>query len=223
VDHVAIPVTGDHEASVRALAEIAAAAGSGAVCRHPHVTLLAHTGADRSSVRAALEPVISALSPFVVHAHGYGFFVGHDPDEASLHVPVVRSPALDRLQAALAAALERAGASIAGWTDPEHWSPHITLLTDGLTPDELGAAVARVAGRHHPSWHIPVTQIVLTGGRPAGAGQSVAIPLAGGASALLRSGEVGRQVREGVPQGGAERRRHILDVVLHRRVVDRGP
>lgn len=129
----------------------------------PHVTLVAHSGLDADQTRLAVAPVVAATKPFTVHAHGYGFFTGTEPSELSLHVPVARVPALDRLHRRLCAALTRAGADVAAWSRPAMWSPHVTLLDRDLDPEGLGRAVAWLAGRHHPSWELPVDRISLVG------------------------------------------------------------
>jgi len=79
----------------------------------------------------------------------------------------VRAAALDALHGRVCAALHRAGAQVAGWSEPNIWYPHITLVDRGLDPAHLGAGVAWLARRHHPSWHIPVDRLQVTGSRPA--------------------------------------------------------
>lgn len=166
MDHVVIPLRGDHLRSARALA--AAAAGAAGVERPPdqpaaHITLVAYQGIGRDPARRAVGAVSGATAPFVLHAHGYGFFTGDSPTDLCLHVPVVRAGALDALHAALCGAIERAGGTIATWSAPDRWSPHITLLDRVLDPARLGAAAASLAGRHHPSWTVTVDRLMLTG------------------------------------------------------------
>jgi 2'-5' RNA ligase len=168
MEHLVIPLTGDHQASVGALTELAA--GRAALPQldgrpRPHVTILAYSGLLRAHALTVVQRVVASVAPFTMHAHGYGLFVGDDPGELSLHVPVVRTAALERLHADLSTAIAQAGACVAGWTWPGEWSPHITLLDRGLDPDLLAAAVRRLAQHHHPSWRIRVDHIQLTGGR----------------------------------------------------------
>lgn len=169
MDHVVLPLDADHVRAVRRLvAGIAGAAGlGGEVGRpEPHVTLIAYSGGDPVAVRAAVEDVSAAIEPFGVHAHGYGFFSGKETTELALHVPVVRTARLDALHRALCAALGGAGADVATWCAPHLWTPHVTLVDRGLTPETLAAVVAWLAGHHHPSWQIPVDRVALTGGWP---------------------------------------------------------
>ena len=167
MDHVVLPLDPDHVRAVRRLvAGIADAARlDGQVGRpEPHVTLIAFAGGEQAAVRAAVAEVGAAIEPFDVHAHGYGFFSGKETTELALHVPVVRTALLDGLHLALCAALDRAGAEVATWCAPHLWTPHVTLVDRGLTPDALAAGVTWLAQRHHPSWQIPVDRVALTGG-----------------------------------------------------------
>ena len=74
-------------------------------------------------------------------------------------------------------ATRNAGAVIAGWTEPDAWTPHITLLSLALDPTRLGAGVTWLAAHHHPSWQFPVDRVVVTGGWTERSATSVPIPL----------------------------------------------
>jgi 2'-5' RNA ligase len=167
LEHIVIPVGHDHLRVVEHLA--AGAASAAGVERHPgepaaHVTLLAYTGLSRAAIAHRVESVVAATRPFIFHAHGYGFFSGDDPSGLCLHVPVVRSPPLDSLHKALRDALSSTGADIARWSEPDIWSPHITLLDRHLDAERLGLAAGWLARRHHPSWDIVADHVALTGG-----------------------------------------------------------
>jgi 2'-5' RNA ligase len=166
VDHVVIPLDSIHAGLVDALAEcFAEAAGvRRAEGGTPHVTLVAYTGVERCTARAVVAAASADTAPFVVHAHGYGFFAGHDAGNLNVHVPVVRTDSLTALHRAVLNAIRGAGAVVAGWTEPEAWTPHITLLSRGLDPTRLGAGATWLAAHHHPSWQIPVDRVVVTGG-----------------------------------------------------------
>ena len=148
--------------------------------RHVHITLVAYDGISRVTAHHAVEAAVADASGFVVRsAHGYGFFCGPDGQDLSLHVPVVRSPALDVLHGAIHGALVSAGAEVAGWTDPCCWSPHITLVEAGLDPDSLGACSGWLARRHHPSWRIPVNRLLIVAGGSDGEEPASIIQLSG--------------------------------------------
>ena len=167
VDHVVLPLRADHLAAVAALAEgLATATGVASEPRTspPHVTLIAFTNLDRTRAVEAVSAAVHGAAPLVLHAHGYGFFTGDEARDLSVHVPVVRDRALDEVHRAVHRSLRLAGACIADWTGPDLWSPHITLVDRGLEPATIAAGVAWLARRHHPSWHIPVDRLVVTGG-----------------------------------------------------------
>jgi hypothetical protein len=176
VDHIVLPVGQDHRKAIHALMTAAGAPAGleGATGeRDPHVSLIAYEGLSRAAVEAAIETPLRAIEPFVLHAHGYGFFTGDHPANLTLHVPVVRAEALNSLHARLWVQLRDAGADIAPWSAPDLWTPHLTLLDRALDPSALGAAVAWLARRHHPSWSIPVDRVVLTGGWPDRTGRVI--------------------------------------------------
>jgi 2'-5' RNA ligase len=167
MDHVVIPLDRDHVAARALLLEgLMTAIGMEAVPEavDPHVTLVAHDGIEGEVAVGALSAVAATVEPFTMHSHGYGFFTDEDPIGLNLHVPVVREPALEGLHQAVCVALTAAGATIAGWTTPTWWTPHITLLDRGLRPESLAAGAAWLAGRHHPSWRIPVDRLLAVGG-----------------------------------------------------------
>lgn len=169
MDHVVIPIDGDHARAVDMLAAgAAAAAGLPRLAgqRATHVTVLAYTGLPRAAAGPIVVAAVRSVAPFAVHAHGYGFFTGDRDSDLSLHVPVVRTDELSALHAAVFDAVAAAGADVAPWSRPAMWSPHITLLDRVLDHRRLGAAAEWVARRHHPSWTILVDGLALTGGWP---------------------------------------------------------
>lgn len=169
MDHLVLPLDLPHvQAFEELVAGVAAAAGVPPAARpsRPHITLIAYDGLDRALVPSVVAPVVEATLPFTIHAHGYGCFTGPEPSDLSLHVPVVRSDPLNALHGGLCAALREASAEIAGWSTPDMWSPHITLLDRDLDPTRLGRAATWLAERHHPSWRILVDRIAASGGWP---------------------------------------------------------
>lgn len=166
MDHVVVPLDRDHVAAVDHLAaEVADLVGLATLEPwEPHVTVVSFGGLDRPTACAAMEAAAARTTPFRLRAHGYGVFAGNGAAGLSLHVPVVRGPALNDLHAAVHAELAAAGAEMAGWTTPDLWSPHITLVDHELEPAVVGAAVAELARRHHPSWNVPVDRLQLRGG-----------------------------------------------------------
>lgn len=179
MDHVVVPLDRDHIAAVDALAtEAAAAMGVPPPERsQPHVTVVAFRGVVRSDALAAVTDAVAERAPFVMRAHGFGMFARTGHSGLSLHVPVVRGPSLDVLFGDVHRALVAVGAEVAGWTQPDTWSPHITLLDRGLEAPAVGAAVARLASHHHPSWHVPVDRVQVRGSWATRAQASDEVPL----------------------------------------------
>jgi len=185
MDHVVIPLDDDHE---RAAASIVAAMSAAVglmihpALRRAHITVVAYDGISRVTAYRAVKAAVADISGFVVRAHGYGFFCGPDGHDLSLHIPVVRGPALGALHNAIHGALVSAGAEVAGWTDPFCWSPHVTLVEAGLDPYSLGAGSGWLAQRHHPSWRIPVNRLLIEAAGPHSEQPASIIELTGRAS-----------------------------------------
>jgi 2'-5' RNA ligase len=166
VDHVIAPLDADHTRVVAQLSiDLATALAldpESVTPRPPHITIASYTAFDPTRATAVLEPVLSGMGPVTVRALGYGIFTGDADSDLSLHVMVVRTRALDDLHRRVHAALTAAGACLAGTTDPNVWTPHITLLDRGLTPRLLGQAVELLACRPHRTWSITVTSLAIT-------------------------------------------------------------
>jgi len=180
MQHLILPLDRDHEVAARTLAEEVAEVVSPHDHLAPdllHVTLLAFSGLDEATVRAVVSAAVSDRPTFTIRAHGYGMWARSAPYGPSLHVHVVRDSAIDALHRALHHHLALAGAEIAGWTVPEFWSPHITVIAPVLDPREMGLAVAHLLRRDHPSWQLPVDRLEIVGGRsdPAQGGEVVSL------------------------------------------------
>lgn len=167
MDHVVVPLGGDHAHAVGALVHDLAAAldldESRVTSQPPHITLVGFDGVGRPEVETRVAAIAGTAASFPVRAHGFGFFVGNTERSLALFVPVVRDEPLSRLQAQVRRSLEAAGASISGQHAADVWTPHVTLLDRCLTPAHLGTAVERLAGHTHPSWHIPVDSLAILG------------------------------------------------------------
>ena len=165
MDHVIALPDADHERIVTRLSHELATALSielaGAAQGPPHITLVSYTGLHPDAAARALSAVTADVAPFTVRAHGYGVFTGDEPADLSLHVMVVRTRALDELHRRIHAALAAAGARLAGITRPSVWTPHITLIDQGLTPTLLGQAIELLARRPHRRWSIAVSSLVV--------------------------------------------------------------
>jgi len=166
VQHVVAPLDPDHQRAVHDLVGVASAATltTEIAVRAPcqaHITLVGYEDLAPEAAVDALRLVAATTPPFVVRAHGYGFFTGDAPSEVCLFVPVVRDVDLDRLQHRICAGLDAAGAHICGQSRAAVWTPHITLIDRSLDALGLSRAVRQLARRPHPSWHIPLERIVV--------------------------------------------------------------
>ena len=138
MDHFVIPLDSVHVTLVDELADgLAAAAGDRAAPDGARRTSrsLPTPASNGVRPRAAIAAAIADLPPFVVHAHGYGLFAGHGSGDLNVHVPVVRTESLAALHRVVLDATHSTGAVIAGWTEPDAWTPHITLLSLSSRPD----------------------------------------------------------------------------------------
>jgi 2'-5' RNA ligase len=162
MDHVVIPLDDDHVGALRSL-QRRAGVPPGA---DAHITLVSYEGVDHDVAVDAIDAAAAGLLPLAVRAHGYGLFVG-DGCEVSVHVPVVRDDALNGLHRSVVASLRDAGASVAGWTEPARWTPHVTVASGSTTPAAVSRLVARLVGHAHPSWRVPVRELRVVGGRVA--------------------------------------------------------
>lgn len=165
------PLDPDHEREANRLARLAADAAGIEPPGDPtrHVTLLAAstTGAviDFDALVDGLNVLARRAAPVPVRAHGFGIFCGDEAETTSLHVPVVRSLELSLLHHRFVDAVRAAGCEVAAWTDPTHWTPHITLLRDGLDAERVGRAVSALSAHHHPSWAFVIDRVLVTGPR----------------------------------------------------------
>jgi 2'-5' RNA ligase len=169
VHHVIVPLDADHAHAVAQIAADLAAALAAPLetlaCSSPHITLASYTGVETDRVAAALAPIAATTEPFTVRAHGYGVFAGEADADLSLHVMAVRTRELDELHRRVHAALDGAGACLAGNTHPSVWSPHVTVLDRGLTSRLVGRAVELLARRPHHTWSIDVDALAVAAGR----------------------------------------------------------
>jgi 2'-5' RNA ligase len=161
MDHVVLPLDVTHQQALEALQSRARRWRTHSKGT-PHVTVATFTGLERSRAADELRRAVAHVEPFTLRAHGFGIFTGGD-GHRTLHVQVVRGPALEVLHAVVVRALEAAGGSVAEWTGPELWTPHITVLDEATVVDGGLGTIGDLVGRHHPSWRIPVDRLLVMG------------------------------------------------------------
>ncbi len=127
-----------------------------------HITVASFEPVSPSVSRQVVAAVAARTDPFVVHAHGYGLFVGAHGSSLIMYVPVVRGPRLEALRVDLHRSLEDAGVRVAHWLDADHWTPHITLIDRDMAEIDVARLAAFVRQRQHPSWHVPVGELAVS-------------------------------------------------------------
>lgn len=122
----------------------------------PHFTYQVSEGYDPKAVESALHRVASETAPFAVRTAGLGIFTSKRP---VLYVPVVRSPALERLHGELWRALGgQAAGEAARFYRPEMWMPHVTLAQTDVDCDRLARIVCALAPRNY-HWEMEVNNL----------------------------------------------------------------
>jgi 2'-5' RNA ligase len=195
LDHLIALLDADHERVVgelsRELADALSMDVAGAAQGPPHITVVSYTGLAPDAAARCLTPVLRRTAPVTVRAHGYGMFTGDAASDLSLHVMVVRTRELDELHRRAHAALVAAGACAAGTTAPAVWTPHITLLDRGLTPDLLARAVALLASRPRRRWNIELTTLTVASRAASGATPGATGAVTAGAGPASRALSLG--------------------------------
>jgi hypothetical protein len=165
--NVVLPLDDEHAEAVAHLVDEAAEMGvATGEWSAPHIVLVTCSGVPRSVALKAITVAVAGTPPFTVRAYGYGVSGSTADSGLNLHVPVVRSRELDTLHEQVLGALWGIGAEVAPWTEPDVWSPHVTLLDGGLGALDVAAGIACLAAHHHPSWDVPMDRLELWGGWP---------------------------------------------------------
>lgn len=159
---VGIPLDDDH---VAAVCGIRRRLGTPRVSRpsSPHISLLVLLDApDQHAIDEAVRSVAARTARFAVRARGFGVFDDGDGPPV-LHVPVVRSTELARLQGDTYETMAALGAKIDGHYAPTSWLPHVTLWDRVPTVDKLAAAVVELAAGPPIAWSVPVSCLATMG------------------------------------------------------------
>jgi hypothetical protein len=100
----------------------------------PHISYHVAQSYDTVLVEPALAERVRRLRPLHVRTAGLGLFNGDDP---VLVVPVVRSPTLDRLHAAVCSTVDPLAIAANRYYDRHQWLPHISLAVNDLRPEKV--------------------------------------------------------------------------------------
>jgi 2'-5' RNA ligase len=122
----------------------------------PHFTYQVSDSYDAKAVESALHRLAAETAPFVVRTAGLGIFTAKRP---VLYVPVVRSPALERLHEEVWRALgPQAAGEAARYYGPEMWMPHVTLAQSDIDCVRLAEIVCALATRNF-HWEMEVNNL----------------------------------------------------------------
>jgi hypothetical protein len=124
----------------------------------PHFTYHAAQEYDWMRLRDALYHVARDHEPFVVRTGGLGLFTGN---RIVVHVPLVRTPAMNAIQRDLWRDLHGVGQGVLPFYASDCWIPHVTLA-HGVSPEQLSGIVAWLAERSF-AWEVQVTKLTLIG------------------------------------------------------------
>ncbi len=123
----------------------------------PHFSYHVAPGYDMKRLETLLRRTARSVEPFRVRTAGLGIFAGPSP---VVHIPVVRDPALTRLQQKLWPRIDRMAAHSLAYYHPDQWVPHITLGHGDLGPSNLAGVVEHLGAGTY-SWEILIDNLAV--------------------------------------------------------------
>ncbi|NMC54788.1 MAG: 2'-5' RNA ligase family protein [Chloroflexi bacterium] len=134
----------------------------------PHFSWTASESVSESALQAALSRLARQIKPFAISTAGVGIFPGEKP---VVFIRAVKSPALFSLhEAILAAVREPLGGALNPLYEPDVWVPHITLASEDVTEENLGAVVRLLAGRDL-HWKMQIDNLAFILHHPGNSGE----------------------------------------------------
>jgi len=110
---------------------------------------------------AQLEPVLRDFArkqiEFKLNTSGLGIFTGTLP---TIFLPIIRSPALSQLHAALWPAISKVAEAVDPYYQPESWLPHITLAQSDVSSQHLPEIIGWL-NTQMLYWEIKVNNLAL--------------------------------------------------------------
>lgn len=110
----------------------------------PHFSWQIGEEYDTAALQEALTRLSASQPPLQVSTTGLGLFTGERP---VLFIPVVKSPQLAAFHQALWEALEPITIGASPYYSPQNWMPHISLVYDDLTAENMGVVLKSLACR----------------------------------------------------------------------------
>jgi len=123
----------------------------------PHISYQVAEKYDRSALRSIMNQLSLDSSPFQVLTSGLGCFTRTQP---MLHIPVVRSRSLTEFHQQLWDALAPISSEVSHYYHPDAWMPHITLVYENLSLQQLSKMVSCLSDRCF-NWTITLDNLSL--------------------------------------------------------------
>ncbi len=114
------------------------------VTPYPHFSWQIGETYDMDCLEENLHQIARRLKPIQISTAGLGVFTGEKP---VVYISVVRTAELTALHAEIWSALDCAGKDISPLYSPSAWMPHISLIYNDLTPENIGQVLQRLAFR----------------------------------------------------------------------------
>jgi hypothetical protein len=128
----------------------------------PHLSLVVADRVDEDAAAAAVGEVAPTLARTPVLAEPWALFLAPAPTVGCAVVrTAVRTPELDGLRAAVAAAAEPAFGGISRYTTTATWNPHVTLASQGVEQHQLGAIVDLLVEAAEAPWRATIERLAL--------------------------------------------------------------
>jgi 2'-5' RNA ligase len=128
------------------------------VTQYPHFSYQVAESYDDAECERHLRELAARTRPFRVRTTGLGIFTVANP---ILYIPLVRSPALAGLHAAVWDGAGHATPSpVTHYYHPDEWAPHITIAQGDIDQDRL-AEIVRVLSRRNFHWEVTVNNLAI--------------------------------------------------------------
>jgi 2'-5' RNA ligase len=128
----------------------------------PHLSLVVGQRVDEDAAGHGVRDVASTLARTPFHAEPWTLFLAPSPSVGCAVVrSAVRTPELDAMRSAVAAAVEPSLGDISRYTTTATWNPHVTLASQGVEPGQLGAVVDLLVEAAEEPWEGHLERVAL--------------------------------------------------------------
>jgi 2'-5' RNA ligase len=128
----------------------------------PHLSLVVADRVDEDAVADAVREVAPTLARTPFLAEPWALFLAPSPTVGCAVVrTAVRTPELDGLRSAVADVVESGFGGISRYTTTATWNPHVTLASQGVEPERLGAVVDLLVEAAEAPWTGAIERLAL--------------------------------------------------------------